>query len=221
MRLYSGKLMLSHALLVICGAFLLTSTALSRPVSYPGGWTVRHQLAWSHERYDMHYSPNASKSIGIVLENSRQYGYDSLSVQWNHLLWRKNTLNTQANLYFNVLTGVSLGDGQVQPHVVAELSADKESRRYYARYHMTAHYLSEFEQDDFLHGLRIGVAPYLGKSGQVHTWFMLDAQHRPEQDDHDLEWVWTPVVRMFYGSYLGEIGIDSNGNTLFNFIIRL
>lgn len=210
-----------YALPILTCILLFSSVPIdARPVSYPGGWTLRHYLDWSRERYDVHYSPNASHSVGWVIENSRQHGYTSLSAQWNHVLHRKNSLRTQSNMYLYIMGGVATMDADLEPNASIGLVFDKESRRYLANYRMSAKYTGQFERDDFQHGARLGVAPYLGKTGDVHTWLMLDLAHRPQQDMHEEQFVWTPMIRIFKNSYLGEIGISSNGGSVFNFVAR-
>jgi hypothetical protein len=43
---------------------------------------------------------------------------------------------------------------------------------------------------------------------------MLQVDHMPEDKDH---WTVTPLLRLFKGPVLGELGISNHGETLFNF----
>ena len=66
--------------------------------------------------------------------------------------------------------------------------------------------------------LQIGVAPYIGEYGDLHTWLMLEIDHRPSDPDSITA---TPLVRFFKGPLLVEAGYNLTVNQpLVNFTYR-
>ena len=64
---------------------------------------------------------------------------------------------------------------------------------------------------------RLGVAPYVGDYGDLHTWLMLQVDHHPKQSDNI---TFTPMVRLFKSETLVEAGLSDDGDVLFNWILR-
>jgi len=65
---------------------------------------------------------------------------------------------------------------------------------------------------------RVGFAPYEGDTGDLHTWLMLEIDHRPKNED-DL--ALTPLIRLFKGPVLIEAGYNLTANQpLINFTYR-
>ena len=69
----------------------------------------------------------------------------------------------------------------------------------------------------FLQSARLGIAPYIGDYGDLHTWLMVELWHIPDNDD---QFTLTPLVRFFKDVHLVEVGISTDGDLLFNWIIR-
>ena len=60
--------------------------------------------------------------------------------------------------------------------------------------------------------------PYEGDSGDLHTWLMLEGDHRPSDPDTVTA---TPLVRLFKGPLLLELGYNLTANQpLMNFTYR-
>ena len=49
---------------------------------------------------------------------------------------------------------------------------------------------------------------------------MLQLEHHPESFNDDEKVILTPLVRLFKGDYLVELGINNNGGPLLNWIAR-
>ena len=95
--------------------------------------------------------------------------------------------------------------------------ADWETRSlfvgYRNRYLDAGHHASQFMQ-----AFRAGFAPYEGDTGDLHTWLMLEIDHRPSDPDSITA---TPLVRFFKGPLLVEAGYNLTANQpLFNFTYR-
>lgn len=171
----------------------------------------------NENRLHVHYSPNAFHSIGAVIHRFRHKNQDDVyaaSAQWNHLVFRHNTRHSQANIYSKF--GIGLAD-EFTNHVFSTLSvaADWETRRWFTAYEANAFWSDS--STEFSQSARLGVAPYVAEYGALHTWLMLQVNHQPEAEDTV---ILTPLVRLFKGSTLTELGIDDNGDILFNWIIR-
>lgn len=194
---------------------------MARPVSYPGGWTFVTTNDSDAHALLVHYSPTARYSIGYRLEYKRDEDVTLNALQSNILLKRWNGADSQGNLYFKGGLGTAFSDKgmfdrETEPLVFGGVAADWEDRRYFVSYENRGLYAGDIGQN-FSQRARIGVAPYEGDYGDLHTWLMLEVQHFPEREDHVRV---APLVRLFKGVALGEAGIDNKGDVLFNFTYR-
>lgn len=209
-------------LTITCIAMLgLSSEALARPVSYPDGWTVMQNNDMDAHTLHVHYSPTAKYSIGYKAEYWRKEDWQFHGAQLNYLVKRWNAPASQANFYLKSGAGVAYSDyqsfdGEAEPAAFTGIALDWEDRRWFTSYENRAYYAGDIDKF-FMQKARVGVAPYIGDYGDIHTWLMLQVDHNPSADD---EITFTPLVRMFKGEYLAEAGVSDNGDVLFNWIIR-
>ncbi|MFP4314087.1 MAG: hypothetical protein ACLFR0_07150 [Alphaproteobacteria bacterium] len=199
----------------------LSNQAEARPVSYPGGWTAMIMNNGDMNSLHLHYSPSARYSIGVRTAYYRGDDYWHSGVQLNNLVKRWNNPESQANLYLKSGVGVAYSDageydGEIEPAAFTGIAADWEDRRYFVSYENR--YLDAGDFDDhFMQSARVGIAPYIGDYGDLHTWLMLDVEHQPEEDNN---FTVTPLVRFFKGVHLLEAGMNTNGEVLFNYVVR-
>ena len=193
---------------------------MARPISYPGGWTIMQSNNWQLSRLHGHYSPNINNSIGVAVERYHETGRYNVNLQWNYLLGRKNTKTSQANLYLKTQGGIAIEDGKTQPNASIGIAGDWETRRYFASYEAVGRYAGEFNAGSFHHKARIGIAPYVAEYGGLHLWIMVQADHNLEALDQDNRLIFTPLIRVFKGDYLGEFGVNTNGDVMVNWIVR-
>ena len=188
----------------------------ARPVSYPGGVTAMFMNNGDVNSLHLHYSPTAKYSLGYKFEHWRDGDYNINAVQMNNLLKRWNKPDSQANLYLKSGVSVAHKDGDDDPAVYTGLAADWEDRRFFVSYENR--YTEAGDIDDFyMQSARVGVAPYIGEYGDIHTWLMLQVDHKPEAEDKVTV---TPLVRLFKGVHLFEAGMNDNGAVLLNYVIR-
>ncbi len=212
------RIPLIYALL---GMGLIIPSAHARPVSYPGGVTAMTVNNGDLNSAHIHYSPNANYSVGYKFEYWRDREFTFNGVQVNNLLKRWNMPASQANLYLKSGLGIAYSDKDGFDHETSAagftgLAADWENRRFFTSYENR--YTEAGEIDDFYQqSARIGVAPYIGDYGDLHTWLMLQVDHAPE-NDHSI--TVTPLVRLFKGVHLLEGGVSNQGEILFNYVIR-
>jgi len=201
------------------GFAIAVPEAEARPVSYPGGWTAMQMNNGDMSSVHLHYSPTFTDSIGLYSERNWGEDWHFTGVQYNRLVKRWNTPNSQANLYFKAAAGQAdpFGDGaDVEAAGFVGVGADWETRRWFVSYEGRAYNLG-FDQDA-RQSARIGVAPYIGDYGDLHTWLMLQVENQPEAETPT---TLTPLVRFFYDVQLLEIGYTPETEELMlNWIVR-
>ena len=201
------------------GLSVFPSPAEARPVSYPGGWTVMQMNNGDMSSAHVHYSPTFQDSIGLYSERNWGEDWHFTGVQYNRLVKRWNTPDSQANLYFKAAAGQAdpFGDGaDVEAAGFVGVGADWETRRWFVSYEGRAYDLG-FDQTA-RQSARIGVAPYIGDYGDLHTWLMLQVENQP---DAETPTTLTPLVRFFYDVQLLEIGYTPESEELMlNWIVR-
>lgn len=171
----------------------------------------------------IHYSPTARYSIGGRYERNRDFDSDYYGLQTNILLKRWNEEKSQANVYLMLSAGAQNIDGFSDRNAAGfvKLAADWEDRRYFFSYFARQSLSEGARQNMFHHGGRIGITPYIGDYGALHTWVMVQLDHYPDRDPiHGDELVATPLLRFFKGVFLGEIGYSSENELLLNAAIR-
>jgi hypothetical protein len=208
-------------LLIIMALAGFSVDAEARPVSYPGGLTVMTMNNGDSHSFHLHYSPTAKYSLGYRLEYWREGDFTLETVQLNNLLKRWNNPDSQANLYLKSGLGVAYSDHgdfdhELDPAYFTGIAADWENRRYFVSYENR--YVQGGDIADFyMQNARVGVAPYTGDYGDLHTWLMLQAEHTPEAEE---TWTVTPLVRFFKGVHLVEAGMSQHGDVMANWVIR-
>ena len=198
-----------------------TLSAEARPVSYPGGWTGMFTNNGDRNGAHIHYSPTAKTSVGYKYEHWRDKEYDLHALQVNNLLKRWNKPDSQANAYLKSGVGVVDGkggsyDGETDGAAFTGIALDWEDRRFFTSYENRYTYAGDLD-DFYQQSARVGVAPYIGDYGDLHTWLMLEVEHSPEADDN---FTVTPMVRLFKDVHLVEAGMSNHGDVLFNYVYR-
>ena len=142
-----------------------------------------------------HYSPSYRYSVGIEGVRSRYSGDEHSYLRLTYLLNRKNTQDSQRNLYFQ--SGLDPAD--VDHHFYG-IHGDWETRRLFSGfgYKRVNNHGSDYEEQF----IQLGVAPYLGDYGDLHTWLMLKSKKNTLFDS----WSAYPVLRLFKGNLFAEFG---------------
>lgn len=206
----------------ILAVFLcLPLLAEARPVSYPSGWTTMLMNDMEKNSLHVHYSPTFKTSVGYKAEFWREDEWHLHGIQVNHLLKRWNKKHSQANVYVKGLGGVAFAntgqfDGKREAAGAFEFATDWEDRRYFTSYAARATYAGDIDKF-FMQKARVGIAPYIGDYGDLHTWLMLQVEHNPKESDPIK---FTPLVRMFKGVHLAEFGVNEDGDAMVNWVIR-
>jgi hypothetical protein len=167
----------------------------ARPISYSGGSTIMSFSDNIKDSLYYHYSPSYKYSVGI--ENIRdKYFNDNYSyVRFTYLLNRKNTENSQRNLYLQ--SGIS---SEGFNKFFYGMHGDWETRRLFVGFGLkeTKKKIHDYSEQYY----QIGVAPYLGDYGDLHTWIMIKAKENSLEN----KWSTYPVLKFFKGNVLMEFG---------------
>lgn len=195
---------------------LVGASAQARPISYPGGWTVMLMNDKDINSTHIHYTLNPKNSVGWRHEYLRDDSIHVDTVQHNFLLKRWNAPASQANIYIKSGVGMAYGGDETAPAAYTGLAIDWEDRRYFTSYENRFFTASDLESF-VTHKARLGIAPYIGGYGDLHTWLMVEAEHEPGADD---DFSLTPLVRFFKGAHLIEAGYNTDNAVLLNYIKR-
>ncbi|MEO1250807.1 MAG: hypothetical protein AAFW81_00495 [Pseudomonadota bacterium] len=213
---------MARALIAVAAlAFSAFNSAEARPVSYQGGWTLIEETDRQSTSLWVHYTLNPKLSLGWRSEWDRREDFLLNGPQATYLVNRWFGEDYQANIYAFAGGGVvnGVGDNPLRANAAAFVGvlADWETRRLFASYR--ARILESGGMDAmFMQAARIGFAPYEGDTGDLHTWLMVEVDHRPDNDD---EVGVTPLVRFFKGAALLELGWSVTDNQpLANFTYR-
>ena len=210
---------IGYAVLGTASAFaVVCAPAQARPVSYPGGWTWMQMNNGDYSAVHAHYSPTYQDSIGLYSERNWSADWHFTGVQYNRLVKRWNEKTSQANLYLKGGIGQAdrFGPDGSELAGFIGLGADWETRRWFTSYEGRAYDLG-FDQTA-RQSARIGVAPYIGDYGDLHTWLMLQVENQPESETPT---TLTPLVRFFYNVQMLELGYTPETDRfLANWIMR-
>ena len=193
-------------------AVSVATNAEARPVSYQGGWTLIEETDRQSTALWLHYSLNPSLSLGWRSEWDRQEDVMFNGPQATYLAKRWFGENYQANLYgfanAGVLSDVSGRGRGSNSAVMAGILTDWETRRLFVSYRARIAEGGDLTSS-FMQAARVGFAPYEGDTGDLHTWVMVELDHRPDNDETIGV---TPLLRFFKGPALFEAGWSVTDN---------
>lgn len=198
--------------MALCLLLIITHPAQARPISYPGGVSFMIMNDSDGNALHLFYTPAPSYSFGPVLEYMQGPDAHMAAVQGNYLVKRWNSPDSQANFYLKGGVGAATKNNDMEPALYAGMAADWENRRLLTSYENRALWADDIDHS-IKHTGRVGVAPYIGDYGDLHTWLMLQADYDTGKDDH---FSVTPLVRVFKGTTLLEAGYNLDGGILFN-----
>lgn len=210
--------MTSAAMIAAITGLVGTGFAEARPISYPGGWTLMQNNNGDFASLHWHYSFSAQDSLGLYTERNWTEDWQFTGIQYNRLVKRWNETNSQANLYLKSGLGQveTFDEGGSDLAAFIGVGADWETRRWFTSYEARAYDFSSGET--FRQAARIGIAPYIGDYGDLHTWLMLQVENQPESQTTT---TLTPLVRFFYGIQLVELGYTPKTERFMaNWIVR-
>ena len=144
------------------------ANAEARPISYNGGHTVMVLSDNIKNSMYYHYSPTYKYSIGVEFLEDKLFNKNYSFLRLTYLINRKNTKNSQRNLYFQ--SGIN---PERTKNIFYGIHGDWETRRYFIGFDFKK--VESINQNFSEQKYQIGFAPYLGEYGDLHTWIMLKA----------------------------------------------
>ena len=188
--------------------FMMSDLAQSRPISWAGGSTIMYRTNSMMSSYTFHYSPTYKYSIGAEYVNDRYFNNHFINLRSTYLLDRHNTKISQRNIYLT--GGISTKTNQDFSYGI---HGDWETRRLFSSFSLINKHTKEkdYTENEF----QLGVAPYLGKYDDIHTWVMLKAKKNTINNN----WEIYPFIKLFQGDFLIEVG-SKNSHWDVHFIIR-
>ncbi len=146
----------------------------------------------ANETLFYHYSPSFKYSLGIEGVKAKRQDKNYCYLRGTYLVGRKNTVSSQRNLYAQA--GLSSNGAKEYFYGV---HGDWETRRHFVGFEV-----NKTKTDDFYRAITLGIAPYLGDYGDLHTWLMV----KHMRDSYASDWETFPVIRLFKGNFFVEAG---------------
>lgn len=190
--------------------FLLVAMNIdARPISYQGGSTLISISDNMKDSLYYHYSPSHKYSLGLESVNDKFFNERYTYMRLTYLLNRKNTKHSQRNLYFQ--SGASLTNSEDNFHGI---HGDWETRRLFTGfgYKKIAYNINNYVEQYY----QAGFAPYLGEYGDLHTWLMMKRRKNTMTGG----WNSYPIIKLFKGNFLIELGYDSKTDWDFQMMYR-
>ncbi|MGY9042234.1 MAG: hypothetical protein ACKVKZ_07630, partial [Alphaproteobacteria bacterium] len=115
-----------------------------------------------------------------------------------YLLNRKNTKNSQRNLYLQ--SGISPNGTD---SFFYNIHGDWETRRVFSGFSIkrTENNYKNYT-DQFI---QLGFSPYLGEYGDLHSWIMV----KSKKNSLSSSWSSYPLLKFFKGDFLFEVGFSN------------
>ncbi|MDA7800839.1 hypothetical protein N9A14_04115 [Gammaproteobacteria bacterium] len=181
---------------IIILVFLMVFNADARPISYSGGTTIMYKSDTFNDSIYLHYSPTYKYSIGLERAKNKFYKNTENYFRFTYLVNRKNTDISQRNLYFQSGVLVDDTDG-----FFYGMHGDWETRRWFSGfgYKDTKNTFGQDYTDQYI---QLGVAPYIGDYGDLHTWIMIKTKKNSLTNTQSTY----PELKFFKGSTLVKFG---------------
>jgi hypothetical protein len=197
---------------------LLTFKAQAHPVAFQDavGVMTWNQSFMSDNWVTYSFRPDmaiAARMMRFDAPEGRTYFY---APQFDYLIKRWNKPDYQGNIYAFGAYGSQSFQGDVHGAGLGGVEMDAESRKYFGsiKYEKMWGDLGP----DFYHvEARLGLAPYEAEYNEIASWFMVQYQYHPSLDKKN---VITPLARLFYKSFLIEIGSSFDGDLMTNFMFH-
>jgi hypothetical protein len=190
----------------------LATAAQARPVTYPGGSMSMTEVDGSFVITQVDHTIDRHLAVGAYALTEPEGDRNSAGVIANALLMRRNTEDSQANIYLVGGIGPSWvrkasGPGRdTKASGFAGVEADWETRRFFVGASAKVSIVGNDVEGGWR--TRLGVAPYVANSGSLHTWLMIQAG-RSAIPGRKTEI--TPLIRLFKGPVLAEAGVSHRG----------
>lgn len=196
---------------------LFSFGAIAHPVIYQDGWALSSSNMPDYSNNYVMYSFTNRFAVGVDHwrftkdDENNETGLLKL----NHLLWRRNGEDSQANVYLH--GGVGIEDQewdqkQTRGAYLLGAEGDWETRTLY-----TSFKYYQFKDTSVTQG-RVGFSPKIADFNSLQTWFMVQGMLI---DDLEETVMITPMLRFFYQNVLWEIGSSTRGDWMLNLMVHI
>lgn len=195
--------------------------AWSHPVIYQDGFAVSSSNMASYSDNYIMYSFTNRTAAGL---NHWRFTNEDKNTEMgllklNHLVWRRNTSDSQANLYLH--GGFGVVDNEIKKrgtreNYMAGIEGDWETRILFTSLKHYQFHTPGLMDLSMTQG-RVGFSPKLADFKSLQTWLMLQGMYA---SDIDRRVAITPLVRFFYHNVLWEMGSSTRGEWLLNFMVH-
>lgn len=202
--------------LITLTALLFSFKSFAHPVIYKDGWAISSSNMKDYSNNYVMYSFSNRFAVGV---DYWRFSQDKANTEMgflklNHLLWRANGEDYQANVY--VHGGLGVRDQEWAPRgtygdYVVGAEADWETRVLYTS-------LKYYQFSDLsMTQARVGFSPAIADFNSLQTWFMVQGM---VVDDLNETVMITPMVRFFYQNVLWEVGSSTRGDWMLNLMVH-
>lgn len=191
------------------------------PVIYKDGFVASsfNMSSYSDNQLLYTFSPRWATGVNHWRFTKNKQNTELGLVRLNHLLWRRNAEDSQANIY--LLAGAGMMDSEIGRRDTREafmggVEADWETRTLYTAlkyYHFTSPALADLSMAQ----ARIGFSPFESGFEHLQSWFMVQAMAMPEVES---KIILTPMLRFFYKNVLWEFGSSTRGEWMLNLMVH-
>lgn len=207
--------------LIFLISLLAPLSLFAHPVIYKDGWVISSSNMPSYSNNVLGYSWHQRWSLGVdhwrfTLDGEHS---DAGLLRLNHLLWRKNASDSQANIYLHSGAGFfSQGwdEGSSQGMAMGGVELDWEDRSRYLSFKRLQFHAPR-ALDAGMTQARIGFSPVIADFEKLQTWFMIQAMH---MDVIEEKVQITPMLRFFYHNVLWEFGSSTRGDWMLNLMVH-
>ena len=216
-RIYGNVMLSTLRLGVLFAAALLLASqpSAAKPISYVGGTMlmVENDYTGNTVSLDYTFTPRFAAAFYAKHEIHGDQ-FTALGPQLNTLIKRWNMPDGQGNIF--AMTGAGIATGKTGDRFAgwSSVLADYETRRVFTSYEARFMYVPGVEHSLWQRA-RVGVAPYLANYDDLNTWLMIQVDHHPDKNGATTV---TPLLRLFYKTFLVEGGVSTKGDVMFNLV---
>lgn len=207
---------------IIFLSLLLSLKAAAHPVIYEGGWVLSSSNMEEFTNNYLGYSLTSKFALGVnhwrfgTGENKRE----GEMLKLNHHLWRKNGLDSQANIYlhggFGAFKDSTAPGGPWDSWGLLGVEGDWETRTLYTSWKQFQFHSPHGVDIPLTQG-RIGFSPKLAGFDELQTWFILQGLYIKGTQNKVMI---TPMMRFFYHNILWEFGSSTQGEWMLNLMVH-
>ena len=187
------------------------------PMSFKGSTTNMTELRKDYFSIESSYASSIKESFGVKTVRAKGNGYDTTSGEIFYLrkLMRKNTINSQANLWLFTGAGfIDIKKNNIKEHYIylsPTLQFDYETKRIYG---MISHQVLRAGHENFdVTKIEGGFSFYEAGYNEIQPWFILKTKNINSLNN---KIKYTPTFRIINKSIFMDTGVSTDGDASFH-----